>query len=180
MACLLAKTQASEHIYRFLLDLETHVSAFLTYENEYLTEQTKRAKNALQMPRVLNKFQQNRLKNTRVQKHLYVMTTKRYAANDVYKIGYTAEKKARLSGLNNARVADEKIYSVHAVLVYDTFKCEQYIHHLLDEYHYEKEFFMIPLHLVIRLVDFVTGFFNQTNDVLLGISNELNAMPLST
>ena len=64
-------------------------------------------------------------------------------------------------------------------MVYDTLKCEQYIHQLLQEYHYEKEYFMVPLHLIVRLVDFVTGFFNQTNDVLQGISDELNAMPSS-
>ena len=92
-ACLLAKTETSTHIYRFLLDLEKHVSAYMKYENEYLTEQ---AIHATRLPCVLNKFQQNRLKNKRVQKHLYVMTTKQYAANDVYKIGYTAEKNQGL------------------------------------------------------------------------------------
>ena len=179
LACLKAGTRVSEQIYQFLIDLEKHVSAYLKYECEYATEQSVRATNALQMPRVLNKFQQNRLKNKREQKFLYVMTTQRYHANDVYKIGYTVEKKSRLGKMNNARVGDEKMFTVYSVLVYDTFKCEQYIHDLLKEYHYEKEFYMILLRLIIRLIDFVSGFFNQTNNVLTGISDELNTIPVS-
>ena len=73
--------------------------------------------------------------------------------------------------------ADDKMYKVYAVAVFESEKCEKYIQALFDDYRYNNKFFMIPLHYIKRVVDFVTGFFNQTNDLLNQIMESLNNTP---
>ena len=171
LACLKAGTQVSEQIYQFLLDLESHVTSYMKYENEYLTEQAKR----IQRFPVLNKFQQNRLRHEREQGFVYVFTNKEYDSNDMYKIGKADNTKSRLSGMNTSHVFDnQEMYKVYELLVYENDKCEKYLHALFKDFRYRKEFFLVPLPLIIRVVDFVVASFNEANSMIETIVDELN------
>lgn len=73
--------------------------------------------------------------------HVYLATTGRYQAVNMYKIGFTANPEQRLSRLNAVRNSDDKFWYVCTWPTNDCRAAEQRVFDRLTEYRIEREFF---------------------------------------
>jgi hypothetical protein len=65
--------------------------------------------------------------------HIYIVSTKNYAKQDIYKVGRTKNNVSkRVGNLNTGHVKDDSIKTYHSVATYNDNKVESIIHHLLD------------------------------------------------
>ena len=210
MVLMKSNTQHSDQIYRYLIAFENHVKKYSIYQyecelykknqqisknneeimkkdeeiiknNEQIT-QFKAQTLSSQTPPPLNKYQQNRLKSDRVQRYVYIATSKNNVKNDLYKIGLTDNPKSRKIGMNSTHVRnDDIIYFVHTVKSYDADILERLIHTQLHDYKYKErldnsanEWYMFPIEYIIQLVDYTAQNFNNANTFLQNLTNKVN------
>ena len=189
MVLMKSNTQNSDQIYRYLIAFENQVKKYAMYQSEcemykknveitQLKAQTQTSKT----PPPLNKYQQNRLKSDRVQRYVYIATSKNNVKNDLYKIGLTDNPKSRKIGMNSTHVRnDDIIYFVHTVKSYDADILERLLHAQLHDYKYKErldnsanEWYMFPLEYIIQLVDYTAQNFNNANTFLQNLMNKVN------
>ena len=144
MLLMSVNTQNSKQIYRYLIAFENQVKKYAIYQTECemfkKNQEIQNLKTVKAPLPLLNKYQANRLKSKRVQKYVYVATTKNNACNDLYKIGSTDSLNKRKRGMNSSHVRDNDIiYYVHTVKAYNAVVLEHLIHAQLEDYQYKEQ-----------------------------------------
>ncbi len=103
---------------------------------------------------------------------IYIVSTKNYARQGIYKIGRTKNKmKTRSSGHNTTHVAGDKVKVLKEFKVNDATLAERNIHTklnglLIDN---EKEFFMCPFNLLVNIVDVIVNNDQEENELVNSI-----------
>ena len=167
MLLLTANTQNSKDIYRYLIAFENNVKQYAIYQHEcqmYQKENEVTRLKALTDVPTLDAYRKNALTINKQKRTVYVFTSKRYASLDLYKIGISFCPKKRKNGINTTHVLpDDEFYEVHSVECYDADLVEKYVHDSLDQYRYrkEREFFLLPLHLIKTVIDNTASLFND-------------------
>jgi len=187
---MIVRTQHSRTIYKYLIAYGNHVEMYKRYqyefkdhENEHLQRENVQLKACSDTPRPLNIFQQNMLANLLKEEELYIITSKKYAQQYLFKIGRSCNSKTRCQQMNTSRVLDdETLYVCHISKTYDVDNCEKHIHSLLESVRFKenREFFMSPFHLLRDLMDTVTSSYGIHNSKLDDIINKLNSIVLSS
>jgi hypothetical protein len=183
MLLLQVNTTTSKEIYRYFIDYEKQTLRFMIYQNELKTIENNDLKNKIEqaIPPPLNIFQQNMLANMDIQEDIYIITSKHYARNYLFKVGRTSNCKQRLSSMNTSHVLDDdEMYICHVSTCFDSHNCEKRIHALLESVRYrqDREFFLIPFQLLVELVSTVATSFDQHNEKLNDIIERLTTMVL--
>ena len=174
MLLLTANTQNSKNIYKYLIAFENNVKKYAVYQHESQLYQQQiqlnnkhqevtRLKALTDVP-TLDTYRKNALTINKQKRTVYVFTCKRYASLDLYKIGISFCPKKRKNGINTTHVLpDDEFYEVHSVECYDADLVEKYVHDSLDQYRYrkEREFFLLPLHLIKTVIDNTASLFND-------------------
>ena len=183
MLLLTVNTQYSKDIYRYLIAFENHVKQYAIYQRECESHNAKQRIARLEAQTavpVLSPLLHNRIKSERTQKQIYVMTSKKYARMNIYKIGLSFNAKKRRSDFNASHALnDDVIDLVHTVSCYDTDLCEKMIHSQLNDYRYREaktagtEFFMCPIETIIRVVDHIARMSNEANAMVEEMTNGL-------
>ena len=105
----------------------------------------------------INKIQRNRLENTEYKmEQLYIITSKEYARNYVFKIGKSIDPCKRLLSLNTGMIKDsDQLYICYAHNCLESIHVEKQIHTLLNSYRYKnnREFFVIKFHILKNIID---------------------------
>ena len=169
-------TETSDFIHDYILDIEHGAMKYVLYQNHCelykKDEEVTRLKALTDVP-TLDAYRKNALTINKQKRTVYVFTSKRYASLDLYKIGISFFPKKRKNGINTTHVLpDDEFYEVHIVECFDADLVEKYIHDSLDQYRYrkEREFFLLPLPLIKKVVDSVASLFNdcyeQINDAI--------------
>ena len=183
MVLMKANTQYSDQIYRYLITFENHVKQYAIYQRECESHNAKQklavleAKTAVPM---ISPMLHNRIKTERTQRQIYVMTSKKYARMNVYKIGMSYNAKKRKCDFNASHVLNDDVFDlVHTVSCYDTDLCEKLIHSQLNDYRYKEarvggtEFVMCPIDTIIRVVDHIARMVNESNAMIEETTNGL-------
>ncbi len=103
---------------------------------------------------------------------IYIVSTKNYARQGIYKIGRTKNKmKTRSSSHNTTHVAGDKVKVLKEFKVNDATLVERNIHTklnglLIDN---EKEFFMCPFNLLVNIVDVIVNNDQEENELVNSI-----------
>ncbi len=103
---------------------------------------------------------------------IYIVSTKNYARQGIYKIGRTKNKmKTRSSSHNTTHVAGDKVKVLKEFKVNDATLAERNIHTklnglLIDN---EKEFFMCPFNLLVNIVDVIVNNDQEENELVNSI-----------
>jgi hypothetical protein len=182
---MIVRTQHSRLIYKYLIQYENHVEQYKQYQYEYEMVSLQKENNQLQLksdePRPLNIFQQNMLANLLKEEELYIITSKKYAEQYLFKIGRSCNSKSRCQQMNTSRVLDdETFYICHISKTYDVDNCEKHLHSLLESVRYkqDREFFMSPFYLLRDLMDTVTSSYGMHDLKLDDIICQLNSVVL--
>lgn len=72
---------------------------------------------------------------------IYVITTKQYEAQSIYKIGCTKNLENRLKTLNSTRLKGDKFYVRLHIRSFEYFKIETLLHNKLHHYKIHNEFY---------------------------------------
>ena len=95
----------------------------------------------------INKIQRNRLENTEYRmEQLYIITSKDYARNYIFKIGKSIDPFKRLPSLNTAMIKDsDQLYICYVHNCLESIHVEKQIHAIIQSYRYKhnREFFVI-------------------------------------
>ena len=105
----------------------------------------------------MNKVQSNRLDNTEYRtEQLYIITSKEYARNYIFKIGKSADPFKRLPSLNTGMIKDsDQLYICYVHNCLESIHVEKHIHTMLHSYRYKhnREFFVIKFHVLKNIID---------------------------
>jgi len=118
-----------------------------------------------------NKISRNQLHNTVPLDELYILTTRKYAQDYIYKIGKSSNTPKRLKSLNTARIKDDELYICHVSKCYDANSAETHIHTLLDRYRLQntREFFVMEFEDIRELMNHVCQNYKADYDKCIQI-----------
>jgi prophage antirepressor-like protein len=134
------------------------------YVSPHLFEQLKKENTELQVKLsaantnpYMNKVQRNRLENAEYKmEQVYIITSKEYARNYIFKIGKSVDSFKRLPSLNTGNINDsDQLYVCYVHNCLESIHVEKHIHTMLQSYRYKnnREFFVINFHVLKNLID---------------------------
>ena len=156
-------TETSDLIHDYILDFEEGCVKYAVYQKEQEIEDLK----TLTSLPILDASRQNALLPAKIERKVYVFTSKRYEKMGLYKIGASFNIKKRKGGINTTHVLDDdEFYEVYSANCYEAATTESFIHEKLDAYRYrpKREFFLAPIIVLKRLIDIVVNKFNEMFD----------------
>lgn len=90
--------------------------------------------------------------------HVYILTSKRYYALNLFKIGKTKDLKTRLVGYNTGNALDnDQHFYLCSIKTSDSRALEKQIHMILNNFHYNKEWYRINPIDLLSVVKFITA-----------------------
>ena len=127
----------------------------------------------------LNKINRNQIQNSIPLEELYILTSKQYARDYIYKIGKSNNTSKRLNSLNTSRVKDEELYICHRAKCYDANSAEIHLHTLLNRYRLQnsREFFVMQFEDIRTLMDHVCQNFNVDYEKCMSIITDSQNRP---
>ena len=127
----------------------------------------------------LSAITRNQIFNSVPVDELYILTTRQYSRNYIYKIGTSGNTPKRLKTLNSARVRDEDLYICHMARCYDASSAEKRMHAFLDRYrlHNNREFFVLRFEHIRNLMDQVCASSRTDYDTLMEILKSMQNDP---
>ena len=119
----------------------------------------------------LSKINRNQIQNSIPLDELYILTSKQYAREYIFKIGRSGNTPKRLKSLNTSRVKEDDLYICHRAKCYDAHSAEIHIHALLNQYRLQenREFFVIEFDDVREIMDHVCQSFCVDYNIYLQI-----------
>jgi len=98
-------------------------------------------------------------KNNQKNESIYIVATRRYASQGIFKIGRTKSMKARSSAHNDTHVVGDKVKILKEYMVGDCVAVENYVHRSLNGFliQGEKEFFLCPYNILIEILDVIVN-----------------------
>lgn len=128
----------------------------------------------------LSKVNRNQIQNSIPLDELYIITSKQYAREYIYKIGKSNNTPKRLQSLNTSRIKEDELYICHRAKCYDANSAETHIHTLLSRYRLQnsREFFVIEFEDVRRIMDHVCQCFCADYNVCMQIIMDSQNRPL--
>ena len=128
----------------------------------------------------LSKINRNQIQNSIPLDELYIITSKQYAREYIYKIGKSNNTPKRLQSLNTSRIKEDELYICHRAKCYDANSAETHIHTLLSRYRLQnsREFFVIEFEDVRRIMDHVCQCFCADYNVCMQIIMDSQNRPL--
>ena len=105
----------------------------------------------------LSNMQRNRLENTEYKmEQVYIITSKEYAMNGIFKIGKSVDSFKRLPSLNTGMIKDsDQLYVCYVHDCLESFYVEKQIHTILQSYRYKnnREFFVVKFNILKNIVE---------------------------
>jgi hypothetical protein len=119
----------------------------------------------------LSKINRNQIQNSIPLDELYILTSKQYAREYIFKIGRSGNTPKRLKSLNTSRVKEDDLYICHRAKCYDAHSAEIHMHALLNQYRLQEnhDFFVIEFDDVREIMDHVCQSFCVDYNVYLRI-----------
>jgi MSV199 domain/T5orf172 domain len=106
----------------------------------------------------------NKIKPT---EYVYVLTSKRYYNNGMFKIGKTTNLKNRLGGYNTgAALGDDEMFYICAIQCFDCAGLEKILHKSLAAFHHSKEWFHVPHKVLFEVIKIVIQQQRQLCDII--------------
>ena len=86
---------------------------------------------------------------------IYILTTREYNKDYLYKIGKSSNTSKRLKTLNTSRLKDDEMYICYIAKCHDANTVESFIHNCLTRHCYEnnREFFAMKFERLVAVVD---------------------------
>ena len=156
---------------KIVIDLKSDVER-LSKDNE----DTK--KSAEFFTKMGEEFKSERMRSER-RESIYIVTTKAYSMDGIFKVGRTQDLKNRLSTMNTGRIRTDKIYVLDEFKTFNSTKLEALIHDILKGLHYgnTREFFRGPYkkikEIVSHIVDNYNNYIYEVNDVISNIIDSI-------
>ncbi len=101
--------------------------------------------------------------------YVYVLTSRRYYRQCMFKIGKTTNLKSRLPSLNTtAAMDDDTMFYTHTIATFDSGALEKNLHRAMSRYHHSKEWYRIPHQHMIDIIRCVVA----NEDALLSLINK--------
>lgn len=155
-------------------------------ESEYLLERNQKNKliEELEVEKSKNRINtiaMNRMKNHEKRKsgHVYVLTSRTYALQYVYKIGIATDCRKRICSLNTANMSpDQQLYLCWFLKVDEPELVEKQIHVWLNEHRYNnrREFFVISFDALTSFIEEVCGKHNSNAVSLAAMNDQMRAI----
>lgn len=82
---------------------------------------------------------------------VYIISTKQYSNDDIYKIGYTGDLQARLSNFNCGRIKEDEMILFFSLQCREANLLEKRLKDRLKNYNHCKEFFKLELKNLIQI-----------------------------
>ncbi|XP_057321657.1 uncharacterized protein LOC130665340 [Microplitis mediator] len=104
--------------------------------------------------------------------YIYIATTKRYAEENLFKIGFSDNLKARLTALNTGKISAERFYYSYYKKAFNVRKVEKMIHDVLEDFRdsSKNEFFKLHYTFLSEIVNLVIKNINEpyeyVNDII--------------
>lgn len=107
---------------------------------------------------------------------VYVITTRLYEKEQIYKIGCTKNLEKRLQSLNGSRLEGDKYYVKIHWRTFDYFKLESVLHNLLNLYNVHNEFYKCSLDTIIKTLNqyFISSYRTYIYDLVYAFSVDKN------
>ncbi|XP_057320609.1 uncharacterized protein LOC130664626 [Microplitis mediator] len=114
----------------------------------------------------------NNIKMRNKDGYIYIATTKRYAEENLFKIGFSDNLKARLTALNTGKISAERFYYSYYKKAFNVRKVEKMIHDVLEDFRdsSKNEFFKLHYTFLSEIVNLVIKNINEpyeyVNDII--------------
>lgn len=107
---------------------------------------------------------------------VYVITTRLYEKEGIYKIGCTKNLENRLKSLNGSRLKGDKYYVKVNWRTFDYFKLESVLHNLLSLYKLHNEFYKCSLDTIIKTLSeyFIQSYRSFVYDLVYAFAVDKN------
>jgi uncharacterized C2H2 Zn-finger protein len=111
---------------------------------------------------------------------VYVLTSKRYYAKSMFKVGRTVNLKNRLISYNTGTgLSDDDLFYICRIPTIDAIGLERMLHQALRNYHHRKEWFRIPHNHLSTIVELVISQQQALSDKINSCLNgSNNTMPM--
>jgi len=109
----------------------------------------------------------------RRKEYVYVLTSKRYYKQHLFKIGKTINPNQRLHGYNTGSAfADDEMFYVAKIPTFDCGGLEKQLQCALKSYHHSKEWFRIPQKYMTKIINLINIEQKSFNDEINSQLNE--------
>ncbi len=167
MSLMLLRTIRANDIRVYYLTLERIMKDYMRYTHAFTLYQKdielKKALQYIDKPR----FDYNKVPMEMVE-HVYILTSRRYFRQSLFKIGMSTKLKERLSTYNtSAGLDDDEMFYICVIPTVDCAGLERILHRVLNRYHQNKEWFHIPHNHLKSMIDLVV----QQQAQLMNLAN---------
>ncbi len=118
----------------------------------------------------------NAVKNTEKKEEVYIVTSRQYSQEYLFKIGTSCDSHKRLFSLNTSTIHENQLYIAHTVVCYDGKSVEKTVRQLLRRFVKDREFLYFPFDFLVRIVDSVAkGYedFNEEYNEIIDLYNDM-------
>ncbi len=168
---MMLHTERAKQIRNYYLTLEQILIDYLKYTNQVVIHNQNIESDKLKQSIEQYKIQMNQLKTVQddllslsidttpieLTEYVYILTSKRYYALNLFKIGKTVNLKNRLSTYNTGNaLADDEQFFLCSIKTSDSLGLEKQLHRLLKNFLHQKEWYRINSFDLLNLVNLVT------------------------
>lgn len=152
---MMMETEKSKHIRNYYLDLEEYFNKYVEYTSGLEIAKLKEEND------LLKKSQNNikvyyvpEYKPLLMESYIYVMTTKSYLSQNLFKIGQTINLEKRVKQHKAGRANGDEMYLVFSMKVYNSENVEKFIFNKLESFKHNKyELFNINYYMLMDLMN---------------------------
>jgi hypothetical protein len=152
---MLMDTKKSNQIRKYYLDLEEYFNKYVEYTSGLEIAKLKEENDLLKKNQnTIKVYYVPEYKPLLMESYIYVMTTKSYISQNLFKIGQTTNLEKRVKQHKTGRANGDEMYLVFSMKVYNSDNVEKFIFNKLESFKHNKyELFNINYHMLMDLMN---------------------------
>ncbi len=150
---LMLKTDKASDIRKYYLDLEEYFNKYVEYTTNVTIAKLKEENEKLKNQSILTVNYLESYKPVQQNSYVYVISSKHYIANNVFKIGHTKYLNDRVKSYKTGRHSDDNLELIFSMKVVDGKSAEQYIFSKIDQFRETNEMYCINYYMLIEIMN---------------------------